>query len=63
MKENKKNLLAVVGPTASGKSAIAVDLACELGGEIVCCDSMQVYRSMIIGTAAPTDEEKRKGER
>ena len=57
MIENKKKLLAVVGPTASGKSALAVDLARELGGEVVCCDSMQVYRSMVIGTAAPTPEE------
>lgn len=58
MIENKKKLLAVVGPTASGKSALAVDLARELGGEVVCCDSMQVYRSMVIGTAAPTPEER-----
>jgi tRNA dimethylallyltransferase len=51
-------LLAVVGPTASGKSALALALAHRLGGEIVSCDSMQVYREMDIGTAKPTDAER-----
>ena len=51
-------LLAVVGPTASGKSALAVELAKRLGGEIVSCDSMQVYRRMNIGTAKPTEAER-----
>lgn len=50
-------ILAVVGPTAVGKSAYAVRLAGEVGGEIVSCDSMQVYRGMDIGTAKPTPEE------
>ena len=54
----KKKILAIVGPTASGKSALAIDMARELGGEVICCDSMQVYRSMHIGTAAPNAEEK-----
>lgn len=53
----KIRILAVVGPTASGKSALAVALARRLGGEIVSCDSMQIYRGMDIGTAKPTKEE------
>lgn len=51
-------LLVVGGPTASGKTRLAVDLAKHLCGEIVCADSMQVYRGMDIGTASPTEEEK-----
>lgn len=47
-------ILAVVGPTASGKSALAVALAKRLGGEILSCDSMQIYMGMPIGTAQPT---------
>ena len=56
--EQKIKILAVVGPTASGKTAVAVELARRLGGEVVSCDSMQVYRRMNIGTAKPTEEEK-----
>ncbi len=52
-------LVAVVGPTAAGKSALAVALAARLGGEVVNADSMQVYRGMDIGTAKPTEEERR----
>ena len=59
MKEKKK-IYAVVGPTASGKSRLAIDLAKILGGEIVCLDSMQIYRSMSIGTAAPTKDDKKE---
>jgi tRNA dimethylallyltransferase len=51
-------VVAILGPTASGKSALALDLAQQLGGEILCCDSMQVYRGMDIGTAKPTPEER-----
>ena len=51
------NILCVVGPTASGKTALAVELAKELNGEVVSCDSMQIYRRMDIGTAKPTAEE------
>ena len=58
MAEKKIKILAVVGSTASGKSALAVALAKELGGEIVSCDSMQIYRRMNIGTAKPTPEEQ-----
>lgn len=50
---------AIVGPTASGKTALAVDLALALGGEVVSADSMQVYRGMDIGTAKPTQEQMR----
>lgn len=51
-------IICVVGPTASGKTALAVQLAKELDGEILSCDSMQVYRGMDIGTAKPTEEER-----
>ncbi len=50
-------LLAVVGPTASGKTALAIQIAEHLGTEIVSADSMQFYKGMRIGTAAPTDDE------
>lgn len=53
-------LVAVLGPTASGKSALALALAERLGGEIVACDSQQVYIGMDIGTAKPTREERRR---
>ena len=52
-----KNIICVAGPTASGKTAFAVALAKELGGEVVSCDSMQIYEKMDIGTAKPTLEE------
>ena len=51
------NLICIAGPTASGKTALSIALAKELGGEIVSCDSMQVYKGMNIGTAKPTTEE------
>ena len=51
------NIICIVGPTASGKTALAATLAKELNGEVVSCDSMQVYRRMDIGTAKPTLEE------
>lgn len=50
--------VAVVGPTASGKSALGLALAERLGTEVVSADSMQVYRGMEIGTAAPSPEER-----
>ncbi len=52
-----KRIIAIVGPTASGKSALALRLAEKLNGEIVSCDSMQLYRRMTIGTAKPTEAE------
>lgn len=51
-------LLVVAGPTASGKTALALRLAEDLGGEIVSCDSVAVYRLMEIGTAKPSAEER-----
>ena len=51
------NIICIAGPTASGKTALAVELAKELNGEVVSCDSMQVYRRMDIGTAKPTAQE------
>ena len=53
------NIICIAGPTASGKTALAVALAQELNGEVVSCDSMQVYRRMDIGTAKPTVEERK----
>lgn len=55
---SKPRILAVVGSTASGKTALAVELARQLGGEIVSCDSMQIYRGMNIGTATPDESER-----
>ena len=55
----KPNILVICGPTASGKTALAAELALRLGGEVVSADSMQVYRRMDIGTAKPTAEETR----
>ena len=51
-------LIAVAGPTASGKSALALRLAAARGGEIVSCDSLQVYRGLDIGSAKPTRAER-----
>src|SRR5579862_1297929 len=52
-------LVVILGPTASGKSALAVSLAERFGGEVLACDSTQVYRGFDIGTAKPTIEERR----
>ena len=56
----KPRILAVVGSTASGKTGLAIELAKRLNGEIVSCDSMQLYKSMNVGTATP-DEAERQG--
>lgn len=50
-------IICVVGPTATGKTKMGVALARRFGGEVVSVDSMQIYRGMAIGTAAPTPEE------
>ena len=55
----KQPLIAVVGPTASGKTALAVELALYFGGEVVSADSMQVYKRMDIATAKPDEAEKK----
>lgn len=55
----KQPVIAVVGPTAAGKSDLAVDLALRLGGECINADSMQLYRGMDIGTAKLTQAEQR----
>ena len=55
----KIKVLAVAGPTASGKTALGVELCRLLGGEVVSCDSMQIYKGMKIGTAAPDEAEMR----
>ena len=54
----KSKILAIAGPTASGKTALSIELAKRYNGEIVSCDSMQIYKGMDIGTAKPTEEEK-----
>ena len=54
MKEDKQKLIVIGGPTASGKSSLAVKLARHFDGEIVNADSMQVYRHMDVGTAKPS---------
>ena len=51
------NIICIAGPTASGKTALAVELAKEFDGEVISCDSMQIYRRMDIGTAKPTADE------
>lgn len=51
------NIICIAGPTASGKTALAVELAKLVNGEVVSCDSMQIYKYMDIGTAKPTQEE------
>src|SRR4051794_36862698 len=51
-------LVVIVGPTASGKTALSIALAQQFGGEIVSCDSVAVYRGFEIGTAKPSREER-----
>lgn len=56
-KINKTKLIAIVGPTASGKSDVAIELAKRIGGEVISADSMQIYKGMDIGTAKVTRKE------
>ena len=56
---NKIFVAVVCGPTASGKTKLAVDLALELDGEVVSADSMQIYKGMDIASAKPTEQEKK----
>ena len=53
----KQKVIVICGPTASGKTALSIELAKKIDGEIVSCDSMQIYKEMDIGTAKPTLEE------
>ena len=57
MSDEKKPLLVVAGPTASGKTALGIALAKEFGGEIISADSMQIYKGLDIATAKPTHDE------
>ncbi len=54
----KETAIAIVGPTAAGKSDVAMRLALRMGGEIISADSMQVYKGMDIGTAKPSEEDR-----
>jgi tRNA dimethylallyltransferase len=56
----QKPMLAIIGPTASGKSALAMAVARKCAGEILSIDSMQIYKGMDIGTAKPTESERRE---
>ena len=53
----KPKVIVICGPTASGKTSLSIELAKRINGEIVSCDSMQIYKDMTIGTAKPTVEE------
>ena len=53
-----QKIVVVAGSTGSGKSEVAINLANELNGELICSDSMQVYRKMDVGTAKPTLQEQ-----
>lgn len=55
--QQKEKVIVICGPTASGKTALSIELAKRINGEIVSCDSMQIYKDMDIGTAKPTIEE------
>ena len=54
----KPKVIVIAGPTASSKTALSVELAKQIDGEIISCDSMQIYKDMDIGTAKVTEEEK-----
>ena len=54
---DKKTVIVIVGPTASGKTSLSIEIAKEIGGEIVSADSMQIYKDMDIATAKPTTDE------
>lgn len=58
-KKSEKPVFAIAGPTASGKTALGVELALHVGGEIINCDSVQIYKEIQIATAKPSEEERR----
>ena len=55
--KSKPKVIVICGPTASGKTGLSVKLAQAMNGEIISCDSMQIYKDMTIGTAKVTEEE------
>ncbi len=55
--QKKQKVIIICGPTASGKTGLSIELAKRIDGEIISCDSMQIYKDMTIGTAKPTPEE------
>ena len=57
---NKPKIVVICGPTGIGKTAVGIDVAQKLGGEIISADSMQIYRYMDIGTAKPTADEQNR---
>jgi len=56
---NHRSIYSIAGPTASGKTAIGVELALKVGGEVINCDSVQIYKGIQIATAKPSEDEKR----
>ena len=56
--DEMEKVIVICGPTASGKTSLSIELAKKINGEIVSCDSMQIYQEMDIGTAKPTMEER-----
>ncbi len=56
---DKPTIIVICGPTASGKTSLGIELANKIDGEIISCDSMQIYKDMNIGTAKPTEEERK----
>lgn len=56
--EDKKKIVVICGPTASGKTGLAIDLCEKFNGEVISADSMQVYKNLDIGTAKATKEEQ-----
>ena len=54
---DKPKVIVICGPTASGKTALSIELAKKIDGEIISCDSMQIYKDMNIGTAKVTKSE------
>lgn len=59
VEDSEKLIYAIAGPTASGKTELGVSLALRVGGEIINCDSVQIYRGISLATAKPTEVEKR----
>ncbi len=55
--QKKSKVIVICGPTASGKTGLSIELAKKINGEVISCDSMQIYKDMTIGTAKPTIEE------